>query len=176
MRNENITIENAILQELDGDNQTVTLDFMSFLHSHKMEFIRGDGYWAGQYYWCVRYMNEDMCYILVNGIDEEKESGPFTIWSETSDTSNLAWYEAYPLDEQTKQIAWSNVDICGKCSPNAPCYGGLHKKIFGKDFDHVCRCTFRFNKPDKRTFEYIKKLIEIRKCDINERKDSKNEY
>ena len=36
MRNENITIENAILQELDGDYQTATLDFVSFLHSHKM--------------------------------------------------------------------------------------------------------------------------------------------
>jgi hypothetical protein len=114
-------------------------------------------------------MGEDVCYILVNGIGEEKESAPLAIWSETSDTSDFAWYEIYPVDEQTKQIAWNNVDICARCSPNAPCYGGLRKKIFGKEFEHVCRCTFRFNKPDKNTLEYVKNLIEIRKSDINKR-------
>lgn len=131
-----------------------------------MEFIRGDGYWANQFYWYVKYNDEDICYILINGTGEEKESAPLAIWSDTSDSGTSAWYENFPLDEQMKEIAWNNVDICGKCSPNSPCYGGIGKTIFGKKFDHVCRCTFRFDKPDDKTLQCVKKLIEIRKNDI----------
>lgn len=123
MENEAITIENAIMQELTGDEQKKTLDFVSFLRANEMEFIRGDGYWANQYYWYVRYMGEDICYILVNGTGEEKESAPLAVWSETSDSSDNAWYENNLLDAHTKEIAWDNVDFCGKCSPGSPCYG-----------------------------------------------------
>lgn len=86
-------IEEAIIQELTGDNQNKALDFVSYLRAGEMEFFRGDGYWANQYYWYVRYMGEDICYILVNGTGEEKESAPLAVWSETSDSSDSAWYE-----------------------------------------------------------------------------------
>ena len=166
MYDEAVTIENAVIQELNGDDQRKTLDFIAFLNRNGMQFVRGGGYWANQYYWYVRYNGEDVCYILVNGKRAEAQSAPLAIWSDTSDTSDSAWYEYFPLDVKIKEIAWDNVDICAKCSPNSPCYGGMCKTVFGKRFDHVCRCTFRFDKPDDKEIECVKKLIEIRKSSI----------
>ena len=151
------------------------LAFVSFLRANKMEFIRGDGYWANQYYWYVRYMGKDVCYILVNGTGEEKESAPLAVWSETSDGSDGAWYENNSLDEHTKEIAWDNVDFCAKCTPGSPCYGGMHKTVFGKEFDGVCRCTFRFDKPNDCELECIKKLVVVIKSDINSKSVKEND-
>lgn len=161
-----MNIEAAIKQELTGDDQRKTLELVSFLRTNEMEFIRGDGYWANQYYWYVRYMGEDVCYILVNGTGDEEDSAPLAVWSDTSDSSISAWYESYPLDEHAKEIAWSNVDYCGKCSPGSLCYGGIRKTVFGKEFNGVCRCTFRFDKPNESEMECIRNLAEIRKSDI----------
>ena len=158
-----MNIEEAITQELIGDNQKKTLDFVSFLRTNEMEFHRGDGYWANQYYWSVRYMGKDVCYILVNGTGEEKDSAPLAVWSETSDSSDGAWYENNPLDERMRKIAWENVDFCAKCSPGSPCYGGVRKTVFGKEFNGVCRCTFRFDNPGDDELECLRNLIEIRK-------------
>lgn len=173
-----MTIEEAVRQELTGDDQRKTLDFVSFLRSNDMEFIRGDGYWANQHYWYVRYMGEDVCYTLVNGTGDEKDSAPLAVWSETSDSSDGAWYESCPLDEHTRAIAWSNVDYCAKCTPGSLCYGGMRKTVFGREFNGVCRCTFRFDKPDDSELECIKRLIEIRKNDILNKSERtvKNEH
>lgn len=161
-----MNIEETIKQELIGDDQKRTLAFVSFLRANEMEFIRGDGYWANQYYWYVRYMGDDICYILVNGTGEEKDSAPLAVWADTSDSSDGSWYENNLLDKHTNEIAWDNVDFCAKCTPGSPCYGGMCKTVFGREFNGVCRCTFRFDKPDDRELECIKKLIEMRKCDI----------
>lgn len=158
-----MTIEEAVMQELAGDVQKQTLDFVLFLRSNGMEFVRGDGYWANQYYWYVRYMGEDVCYVLVNGKGEEQDSAPLAVWSETSDSSDGAWYEAPSVDGSIKEIVWDNVDFCGKCTPGGPCYGGLRKTVFGKEFSGVCRCTFRFVRPDADELECIKGLVAIRK-------------
>jgi hypothetical protein len=175
MYDDAVTIENAVIQELNGDDQRRTLDFVAFLYSNGMQFTRCGGYWANQYYWCVRYENEDVCYILVNGKGVEAASAPLAIWSETSDTSDSAWYEDFPLDERIKEIAWDNVDICAKCSPGSPCYGGKCKTVFGRKFSNLCRCTFRFDKPDDKEIECVKKLIGIRKAILcaNQEKDRK---
>ena len=83
-----MTIEDAIKQELNGDDQKKTLEFVSFLRANEMEFIRGNGYWANQYYWYVRYRGEDVCYILVNGTGDEMDSAPLAVWSDISDSSD----------------------------------------------------------------------------------------
>lgn len=88
---------------------------------------------------------------------------PMAVWSDTNDSK---YYEGFSLDEHTKNIAWKNVDFCGKCNPDSPCYGGIQKVIFGKGFDHVCRCTFKFVNPDDKEYECIKKLIMLRKTNI----------
>lgn len=92
--------------------------------------------------------------------DSDEKTEPWIIWS---DDSGSDWFSVCALDEQLKEIAWSNVDFCGNCGS---CGGGTHKTIFGKAFDNVCRNTFRFDNPNAETLECVKKLVKMRKDDI----------
>jgi hypothetical protein len=112
-----------------------------------------------------------MCFVLIG--DSEDRGIPWTIWSDTNDSSDSQWYESSPSDERTKEAAWKNVDYCGNCSPDSPCFGGMYKTIFGKEFDRVCRTTFRFDNPGDEALEGAKKLIELRKNDILQTKGAK---
>jgi hypothetical protein len=156
--NEEQRIENHILDVLIGDAQKNALDFVAYLRENEMLFERGKGYWEDKLYWMVMYKNEYVCFILVNGSEEKTE--PWTIWS---DDSGSNWFEGFPLDEHIKKIAWENVDFCAKCGS---CRGGTHKTIFGKEFDKICRTTFKFNNPDVPVLKCVKKMVEIRKNDI----------
>ncbi len=169
MANEIITIENAILQELTGDDQKKTLDFVVFLCLNEMEFIRGDGYWSNQFYWMIKFKEQYVCFILINGTGAEEKFTPLTIWS---DDSNSNWYANSPLEQRLKEIAWNNVDSCGHCGS---CSGGRQKIIFGKAFDNVCRTTFRFVNPDVQTLVCVKQLVVIRKNDIEVASDDVND-
>ncbi|GHV36295.1 hypothetical protein FACS18949_15540 [Clostridia bacterium] len=131
-------------------------ELAAHLRSLGMSFERGKDYWADKLYWVVNYKGESVCYVLLN--DEAVE--PWTIWS---DDSGSDWFESYPLDVQTKEIAWEHVDFCGNCGS---CDGGTTKTIFGKAFDNVCRTTFRLDNPTAKAVECVKKLMEIRKIDI----------
>jgi hypothetical protein len=155
------TINNHIIEILAGDARENALEFTSYLRASEMQFERGKGYWKNQRYWMIKYKNEYVCFILINGSGAEEASGPLTIWS---DDSGSNWFENYPLNEYMKEIAWKNVDICGKCGGCT--VQGTHKTIFGKEFDNVCRTTFRFVNPDARTLACVKKLVELRKNDI----------
>jgi hypothetical protein len=88
------------------------------------------------------------------------------IWSDDSDSN---WYTDTLRGESVKEIAWENVDICGKCSPGSLCFGGICKTIFGKTFDNVCRTTFRFDNPSCEAVECAKRLVEIRINNIHEK-------
>ena len=65
------------------------------------------------------------------------------------------------MDESIKEIAWKHVDICSNCG-GCKNSGGNRKTIFGKEFDNVCVTPMRFENPDAKTVECVKKLIEIR--------------
>ena len=133
-----------------------------------MQFERGKNYWDDKRYWMIKYQGEETCYVLVNGfgsVKHEDELEGWTIWLNTDD-NDAVWYRDFPLEEELKKIAYINVDICGKCAPGSPCCGGYRKMIFGKEFDNVCRCTFRFDNPNAEAMECAKKLVELRKNDI----------
>lgn len=162
------TIETHINDALTGDTQKLALDFVAFLKAQEMQFERGTGYWADKRYWMISYKAEYVCFISVNGfgfVRHQDEPEGFYIWSDDSGTD---WYANAPLDDHTKEIAFKNVDFCGKCSPESPCYGGTDKIIFGKEFDKVYRTTFRFDNPNVQVMECVKKLIELRKSDISQ--------
>ena len=137
-----------------------TLNFISYLNSNSLTFERLLGYWENQHYYLVKYKNESVCYILVNGSGDEKQFAPLTIWS---DDSGSNWYENYPLSNDLKKIAWDNVDYCVHCGS---CAGGTQKTIFGKQFENVCRTTFRFTNPSTEEFTVIKELVYARLKDI----------
>ena len=163
-------IENVICETLTDDAQINALHFVKYLRTNDVVFERGKGYWEDKPYWMITYKDEYVCFIFIHGspvkyIDEPEG------WILWSDDSDLNWYADAPIGERAKEIAWENVDICGKCSPSSPCYSGSRKTIFGKEFDNVCRTTFRFDNPDSEAVECVKKLLELRKNDIE-----KNHY
>lgn len=158
------SIENDIKEYLTGDARRNAQDFVALLCVNKMKFERAkDGYWADERYWLIKYKDEYVCFIMVNGSEYENEPEGWIVWSDDSDSD---WYADAPLDEHMKEIAWKNVDICGNCSS---CAGGIRKTIFSKEFEHVCRTTMRFDNPDSETVECLKKLMELRKNDISKR-------
>lgn len=140
-----------------------TLDFIDFLNENSVSFERIYGYWKNQYYWIVKYKNDCVCYILINGTGDEKQFAPLTIWA---DDSNSDWYEEAALSDELKLMAWNNVDYCVNCGS---CSGGKPKIIFGKEFKNICRTTMRFTNPDRLEFDLIRKLIILRKSSIEEK-------
>lgn len=62
-------------------------------------------------------------------------------------------------DPDEKETAWKHVDLCGHCGS---CGGGKDKVIFGKKFDRVCGCTFRFDNPDRNDLSFMKKMVELK--------------
>lgn len=153
-------IENIIGEVLTGEAQKNALEFVAYLRANEMLFERGNGYWENQLYWLIKYKNEYVCFILINGTGTEEKFKPWTIWSDDSDSN---WFENFPLNEHMKEIAWKYIDFCGNCGS---CSGGTRKTIFEKEFNNVCRTTMRFIDPDTETVELMIKMVDIRKSDI----------
>lgn len=163
----NQKIENFIGEVLTRDTQKNASDFFAYLMESEVQFERGKGYWADKLYWMIKYKNEYVCFVLINGGEDKTEPDGWVIWS---DDSGSAWFEdSSLLDEHTKEIAWKHIDICGNCG-GCKNPGGSHKTIFGKGFDNVCITTMRFDNPDTGTVECVKKLVELRKKDIQRKK------
>jgi len=156
----NSSIHNHIYTISDNAVKNIALDFVSFLIDNGMNFERAGGYWKNQSYWYVKYNNEYVCYILVNGTSEEKRFAPLTVWTDDSDAH---WYSNCKLENSIKNTAISHIDICEKCGA---CNGGTAKYIFGKQYDNICRTTFRFINPNLNELKCLKKLILLRKSTI----------
>ena len=149
-------IENYIIKHLAGDTQKNALEFVAYLRDNEMQFKRDkNGYWADKLYWHIICNNKYVCFILINGY----EAGHWVIWFEDGDSDCFA---DFPVDERTKTIALTNVDIFkGDCG-GGQCEG-LRKVIFGKEFESLYRTLMCFNNPDAETVGCMKKLVEISK-------------
>lgn len=157
-----ITIENHIYEVLTGDTQRLALDFVAYLQAQDVTLERGTGYWADKRYWMVKYNGKYICFILLNGYGSaahKDEPEGWIIWLYDTDSRHSQWYATAPLYDKTKEAAWRNIDFCANCGS---CSGGTRKTIFGKEFDNVCRTTFRFDNPDAEAVECAKKLAKLR--------------
>ena len=162
------TIEKIIEETLKKDEKINALAFIAYLKENKMLFERGKGYWEDKFYWAIKYNGEYVCTILIGNTEHSSE--PWIVWS---DSSGSKWYEQFLLNENLKEIAWKNVDICGGgdiCGGYCGNPGGIYKKIFGKDFNNVCITVFKFDNPNNEAVECLKKLVDIRKNDIQKNK------
>jgi hypothetical protein len=151
-------IEVFIEEVLSEEAQKNALDFAEYLRTKELTFERGKGYWEDKRYWMIKrsvaWHDEYICFILVNGFGSlmnKDEPKGWIIWFDD-------WSADFPLDEKIKEIAWENVDLCGHCG--GVCDGGVPKKIFGKEFDNVCRTTFRFDNPNDEMVDCMKKMID----------------
>lgn len=157
-------IEHAINETLIGDTQRNALAFVAYLSTNEILSVRlATGYWEDKLYFVCSYRGKSVCYILINGYEE----GSWVIWS---DDSGSNWFEEFPLDEHTKEIAWRNVDVCtgGNCAGCSNPGRGTRKTIFGKEINHVCGTAMKFINPDAETVECMKRIFEMRKNDILE--------
>ena len=128
------------------------LDFAEFLSANEMIY-------TGQHE--IHYKSKRVCYV-----DTSIERHTWTVWTE-GDYSNE--YEGFPIDEQTKKIAWNHATRCGNCE-GQKCSPGKTKIIFEKEFTNICNgahVDMRFDNPDAETLEGLKKLLEMRKYIID---------
>ena len=154
-------IADYIISELSSDDQKIALDFVECLRDSEMEFVKDEGYWKDKIYYLIKYNAECVCFIAIKDPDEPENR--WTVWSDDMDSNFLS---NYPIENDLREIAWKHVDSCGHCGS---CSGGRKKIIFGKEFDEVCGCTFRFDNPDAEDLVFMKKVVEIRKPEILDR-------
>jgi hypothetical protein len=149
-------IEDAFNEFLTGDELKNALDFVEFLRANEMIY-------NGEHE--IRYKDECACYIDTPN-DEQRW---WRVWT-VGDYSNE--YEGFPIDERTKEIAWSNVVKCGNCD-DCDRDPGKTEVIFGKEFVNVCNGTdnlaMRFVNPDAEALECVKKMVEMTRYVIDNR-------
>ena len=159
-------IENVISETLKGDAQRNALEFADYLRENGIELEDSENYWE------VKHKNKTLCFIWINGSDQLP--GPWTVWSDQEQGSWTFWddesykhkHKNYSVDENTKEVAWANVNFCTNCG--GTCSPGKRKTILGKDFDNLCSSAMAFTNPDSKTLDCVKKMITIRKSDILE--------
>ena len=144
----NRRIEDAFNEFLTGDELKNALSFAEFLSANEMIY---DGECE------IHYKDKLACYIDTPN-EQDKRWGIWTV----GDYSNE--YKEFPIDERTKEIAWSNVVKCRNCD-GVNCDPGKTEVIFGKEFTNVCNGTnnlaMRFVNPDAEALECAKKMIEM---------------
>jgi hypothetical protein len=139
-------IEDAIMEQLDGDLQKNALEFAAYLNENQLTPNMSN--WGK---------------ISFNGFNigrmgvENKNEWLFEIFN------FLDFGNFNDEDEEFTKAVHDHVNIC-----NAPCHDECWRakdvKIFGKEFKSVCSQQSRaFVNPGGKTIEHIKKLIEYSK-------------
>ena len=155
-------IKKYIGNALVGDKQKNAADFFEYLLASGLQFERGQGYWADKLYWICKHNDEYICYILINGGEDDTEPVGWVIWMDGSGSN--CFMDTIP-DEHTREVAWKHIDICGNCG-GCKNPGGSRKTIFGKEFDNVCTTPLRFDNPDVETVECVNRLVQ-RRCGLS---------
>ncbi len=158
----NREIESYINEILTDDDKKNALDFTKYLRENDLIFKRDMGYWAFTHYWWIMLNEKCLCFILINGGEDESEPLGWTVWYDYSDSEH---FDEYNMDEQIKETVWKHVDLCGNCG-GCDIPGGNTKKIFGLEFNNVCVTSMRIKNPNTTELEWMKKIIEISKNDI----------
>ncbi|MBQ6814018.1 MAG: heterocycloanthracin/sonorensin family bacteriocin [Lachnospiraceae bacterium] len=151
-------IKEYICRELSLEEQKIALDFVEYLESKKVKFVKDNGYWKDKIYYLISYNDKGVCYIAIK--DPEEEQNHWTVWS---DDMGSKWLEENQSDTQILEVAWRHIGHCGRCGS---CAGGRSKIIFGKNFDDVCGCTFRIDNPSNKDLSFMKKMVDIRMREI----------
>lgn len=123
-----------------------------------LQFTKDNGYWKDKIYYLVKQGDTCVCFISIK--DPDEKDNRWTVWSDDIDGGLL---KEFSLDDNLKLTACDHIDHCGNCGS---CGGGRHKVIFGKEFDDVCGCTFRFDNPTDNDLKFMEKMIEIQIRDI----------
>lgn len=149
------SIEEIINEELTSDDKAAALEFSAFLKDKGLIFYRDRNYWKNKIYFWIRYNNND-CICFISICDPDEPNNRWTVWSDDMDP---AYLNDNAAENSLKETAWKHIDFCGSCGS---CGGGRKKMIFGRNFDNVCGCTFRVDNPNKDDLVFLKKMVDIR--------------
>ena len=154
-------IEDVIVDFLSGDSLKNALDFIAYLKENKMS-----PQWSATNSWKVSFKAHNVCFIRLSGAVHyhSLEAGSWHI------RAFIGEFEDY-LPDDYKEIVWSNIRYCNKCSS----CNGKRMVIFGKEIDNVCDSIVVKN-PSAKAIECIKKIIPMRKNAIQEGKVKKYIY
>ena len=136
-------IEDAINENLDGELKETALSFSAYLNENQLTpNMSKDGK--------IPFNGYNLGWMRVDG----KNKWMFEIFN------FLDFGDFSDDDEEFTKTVHDHVNIC-----HAPCHDECWRakdvKIFGKEFKSVCSQHSRaFEKPDSKTIEHIKKLIE----------------
>ncbi|MHC1695643.1 MAG: hypothetical protein AB9835_10330 [Eubacteriales bacterium] len=160
MSKQNTKIKDAFNKFLAGDVLKNALNLVEFLSENDMVY-------DGEYE--IHYKGKLACYINMPSAEDH-------IWGVWTVGDYSTEYKGFPIDEHTKEIAWSNVVKCGNCGgtrDGVGCNPGKTEVIFGKEFANVCNGTdnlaMRFINPDAKALECAKKMVEMTKYTIDNR-------
>jgi hypothetical protein len=154
-------IEDIVSTYFNGETKEIVLDFIAYLLSNKMT-----PQWASVNSWKISFKSKGVAYIkLWNGswyIDPDVDFGDSA-------------FEIYATNEKLEKNIVANIEKCINCLPNGKCTPGRSVKIFGKDFTNVCHAP-RFQNPNVKELDCIKKIFEYRKGLVAENKVPKVHY
>jgi len=172
MSNPNINIQliDYINENFNGDTKINALNFVHHLISHGMtvslgEATDGDGMNDCRFF----YNGKKVCDMYFGSSTHNPGyPEPYTIWT-TSDTDFSKPIENVPFNDRMKEIAWANVHACDPSCKNTEtwCKGSKVFEIFGRVFKNLCVPIYFTCDPDAETIECAKKLIEMRKFQID---------
>lgn len=156
-------IEDVFCDILKSENQKNAMKFVDFLKENKLS-----PQWASWNSWKVSYKTYNVCYIRASDgarSNYDLEAGSWHI------QPFIGEYDTDTLSDEFKQIVWSNKKrCCGGCSVRL-------NTIFGKTYtENACEKSIVFANPNVDAIECTKKLIQMRKKDIQEGKAKKHVY
>ena len=153
-------IEDYIGEVLNGEAKENALSFVSHLLANDMRIERFTYHGENTLHWEVKFQEELVCYILL-----DSENSGWTIMPDISSTEKFADFQA---DEELKEIAWKNANVCHDGNRCGSCANGrgTRIRIFGKEIDDVCGMAYCFANPDANALKLVRIMVDVRKSDI----------
>ena len=146
-------IEDVINGTLKSGVQKNALDFIVHLKKGENLSISNDNDDDGR--WWVRHKNNLLCEIQISAASGDSPEG-WIVWF----YGDCIGGHDSPVDEGIKEIAWTNITLCGNCG--AECAPGKRKTVFGKVFENVCQSTLAFPNPGTDMVDCMKVIIDYR--------------
>ena len=176
-------IEEEAQTYLNGDNLKNALNLFAYLKESGRTWILSEYhpefYYMGELTCLVAYSKSSFDETTLSHIRRKIEDAGnryvdlsssywnICCWQHEDDIYEL---DSFPVDENVKEYARANVWKCVGCHTDGGCGGAGHRMVFGKEFDNACCNVFQLTNPDEKELGYIKKLMELEKHIIADRK------
>ena len=146
-------IEDIINGSLKNDAQKNALVFIAHLRKDENISFSMDNNDEG--IWWVKDKDNLLCEIQINTVSDDSSDG----WEVWIYGDCIGGHDS-SVNENIKEIAWSNITLCGNCG--AECAPGKRKTVFGKAFENVCQSTLGFTNPETHIVDHMMKIIDYR--------------